>query len=115
MSDVKEQLSPLEQIARDELNGAFRSVFASPDGKRVLFWILEQCAIYQDAWSGENNATNYQLGRQASGRRLIEKLDEIDPRIYPQLLLDIADIKAMDRAAADKLSNNEGSDDDIDD
>lgn len=91
---------PEQEIAREELAKAFREIVALASGKRVLFWILENAAIYRDAFSGEDSATNYTLGLQASGRKLIAMLDELDPRLYPQLLLDIAELRAMDRAAA---------------
>ncbi len=97
--NLEEQLSPEQQSEREELARAFREVFELDSGKRVIFWILEQCAIYQDAFSGEDAVTNYRLGLQAAGRRLIEKLDDIEPRLYPKLLLAVADLKAMDRAA----------------
>jgi hypothetical protein len=48
------------------------------------------------------------LGQQAIGRRLIGVLDEIDPRTYPRLLLDMADLKAMERAA---MAQDEEDDD----
>ncbi|MER9628374.1 hypothetical protein [Mesorhizobium sp. M0296] len=98
--DLSEQLSPQEQSERDELAKAFRDVVATASGKRVLFWFMEQTSLYPDPFAGENtNATNYSLGLQAASRKLISKLDEIDPRLYPRLLLDVADLKAMDRAA----------------
>ncbi|SDL07596.1 hypothetical protein SAMN05428953_12660 [Mesorhizobium muleiense] len=98
--DLSEQLSPQEQSERNELVKAFREVAALAAGKRVLFWMLEQAAIYADPFAGENtNATNYTLGQQAVGRKLISKFDEIDPRLYPRLLLDIGELKAMDIAA----------------
>lgn len=82
-----------------DLLEAFKAVLATPQGKRVLFWVLEQAAIYRDAFSGDSAPTNYMLGQQAVGRRLIGVMDEIDPRTYPRLLLDIADLDAMQRAA----------------
>jgi hypothetical protein len=84
---------------RDDLRAAFAAVLSFPEGKRVLFWVLEQAAIYRDAYSGDDGATNYTLGQQSVGRKLIGMLDDIDPRTYPRLLLDIADMKAMERAA----------------
>lgn len=99
IGDLSEQLSPQEQSERDELARAFREVFAMASGKRVLFWLLEQCAIYRDAFAGDDAVTNYTLGQQVPGRKLIAMLDDLDPRLYPRLLLDIADLKAMDRAA----------------
>ena len=85
-----------------DMDKAFQDVFTTDAGKRVLFWMLEQSAIYSDAFGGEDNITNYTLGRQSIGRVLIGRLDVIDPRLYPQLLLDIANLKAMD-IAAEKL------------
>ena len=84
----------------DLTRDAFRAVLSTADGKRVLFWVLEQAGVYRDAFAGDDAATNYVLGQQAVGRKLIGMMDEIDPRTYPKLLLDIADLKAMELAAA---------------
>ena len=111
MSELVEQLSPLEAAERADEDNAFREVFNTAAGKRVLFWMLEQCAIYQDAFTGDDNATNYTLGRQSSGRKLIDKLDELDPRNYPALLLAVADDKAMKRAALERAAQQEDDDD----
>ena len=114
MSDLNEQLSPEQEIARAELAQAFHDVLATVAGKRVLYWVLEVCAIYRDAFAGDNNLTNYTLGRQAAGRELIAKLDEIDPRFYPSLLMAMAEIREMDRAAARATAEREkGNDDDL--
>lgn len=114
MSELEEQLSPEQEIARAELAKAFRDTMATVAGKRVLYWILEECAIYRDAFCGENNATNYTLGQQASGRKIIAKFDDVDPRLYPSLLMDMAQIREMDRAAAkataDNMENDDGDD-----
>jgi hypothetical protein len=112
VSELSEQLSPQQQSEREELARAFREVFALASGKRVLFWLLEQCAIYQDAYTGDNDATNYTLGRQSVGRKTIAMLDDLDPRFYPMLLLASADLKAMDRAAAEKRADKQEGDDD---
>lgn len=113
MADVLiDGLSPEQYVAQSELSAAFRAVLATPAGKRVLFWMLEQCAIYEDAFAGEaHSATDYTLGRQSAGRRLIGKLDELDPRIYPQLLIEVAEIRDMDRAAARALAEKAEPDD----
>lgn len=88
-------------VERDhqELRDAMAALLSVPQGQRVLFWVLEQAAVYRDAFSGDDAATNYLLGQQSVGRKMIELMDQIDPRTYPRLLLAIADLKAMDRAA----------------
>jgi hypothetical protein len=109
--ELSEQLSPIEAFEREELARAFHGILSDAAGKRVLFWVLEQCAIYADPFAGEStNATNYSLGLQAVGRKLISKFDEIDPRLYPRLLLDIAELKAMDRAAVARATEKEEED-----
>jgi len=98
--------------ARDRQNllDAFKAVLATPQGKRVLFWVLEQAAIYRDAFSGDDAATNYVLGQQSVGRKLIDLMDQIDPRTYPRLLLAIADLKAMQQAAEDMTKPEDDED-----
>lgn len=112
--DVQEGLTPAQAYERDTIERAFRAVLQTEQGKRVLFWMLERCAIYRDAFDMEASVTNYTLGRQAAGRDLIGMFDEIDPRIYPRLLLDIAEIKDVDQAAAEALTENKENDDDLD-
>ena len=92
----------------DELQQSIVALLSTEEGKRVVFWLLEMAGVYRDAFSGDAAATNYTLGQQSIGRRILTELNAIDPRIYPRLLLDIAEIKEMGRAAA----RNEEKDDD---
>lgn len=110
--DVTERRSFLQEVEREELQAAFRSIFARADGKRVIFWMLEQCAIYRDAYTGESNSTNYVLGMQAAGRLVIGKLDEIDPAFYPTLLLAMKEIRETDKAAAQSRAEQMEPEDD---
>lgn len=105
-------LTPQQEIERDELRRAYREVFETAAGKRVLFDVLEQCETYGLAFTGENNATNFRLGLQEAGKRVIGRLDETDQRLYPKLLLARADIRMMDRAAAEVASAQQGTEDD---
>ncbi len=109
MSDLTEQLSPLDAVERDETHKAFREVMATVAGKRAIYWMLQQCAIYRDPFCGENNATNYTIGSQRPGRMLIAMLDEVDPNLYPDLLKSIAIIRETDKAAAKALSKSENA------
>jgi len=112
MTMLTEHMTPQQAIERERTEKAFRTLLKGEDGRRVIFWMLERCGIYRDAYSGENNATNYALGGQAPGRRLIEQLDQIDPRLYPQLLLDMAEIRESDKAEAEARARNMENDDD---
>lgn len=112
MDELTEQLTPQAAAERADLDQAFREVFATASGKRVLFWVLEQCAIYRDPDCGEStHATSGIVGEQRVGRKLIAKLDELDARNYPVLLLAVAEDKAMKRAAQDLASQQKDDDD----
>ena len=113
MSDLSEQLSPIEEFERDELARSYRAIFQTAEGKRVLFDVLDMCGIYDAAFTGDNNATNFRLGLQEAGKRLIARLDSIDGRLYPQLLLSIADHKETNKAA-NAARQKEQEDNDID-
>lgn len=110
--DAPRGLPSLDGIQREKLHNSFRELLSTEAGRRVIYWVLEQCSIYRDAYTGDNAATNYTLGQQASGRRLISEIDAIDPRFYPQLLLDIAELRDRDRAAAETIDKPENDDDD---
>lgn len=105
-------MTTLETIERDKLHKSFSELLATEAGRRVIFWTLEQCAIYREAYTGDDAATNYTLGMQASGRKVIAEIDAINPRFYPQLLLDMAELRDRDRAAAEQADNPEDDDDD---
>lgn len=114
MADLDEHLTPGQAYERDELHNAFRALLKAAAGQRVIYWMLEQCAIYEDAFAGEStNATNFMLGRQNAGRRVIAKLDEIDALNYPRLLTAIAEIREVDRAAVKSLNEKKENDDDL--
>lgn len=111
MSD--DTLTPEQIRERDGINDAWREVLSTQAGQRVVFWWLEQCAIYQEAFAGDStNTTNYTLGLQSAGRKAIARMDAIDPRLYPKLLTDVAEIRVMDKAAAERATDNEREDDD---
>lgn len=95
----------------EKLNEAIKAVLATTDGQRLFYWLLSLCQIYSDPFTGDDAATNYQLGLQSVGRRLVAKLDQINPVLYPTLLLEQANIRLMDLAAKDKAETLENDDD----
>ena len=111
IDDLKEKPSSEQERNAELLADAFRQVLSLPSGKRVLFWVLEQCAIYSDGYTGDTNSTNYVLGQQAVGKRIVLELDTIDPLIYPNMLLDIAKLKNEEKILAQRGDEQEQEDD----
>ena len=96
-----------QSFEQQELDRALRAVLATADGKRVLFWMLAEAAVYADAFAASETAMAYQIGRQAVGRRLISKLNHLDPKLYPNLLLAMDEIRSADRIMAERLADKE--------
>lgn len=63
------------------------AVLQTPEGKRVLLWVLGQCGVYRTGFQGDDAQTNRRLGEINIGLRLIAKLAEVGPSEYPRLLL----------------------------
>lgn len=112
MSDVREALSAEQESDLAETDRAIREVFATQAGKRFMFWMLSECRVYGDGFMGDDAATNYTLGLQAAGKKLISKLESLDARYYPTLLMAMAEIREMDRAIARAAADNTGEDND---
>ena len=106
-------MTPIDESKAAELAKSYQNVFRSADGKLVLFDILELCGMYEAAFTGDNNVTNFRLGTQEAGKRVIDRLNQIDARFYPQLLLSIAELREMQKAASD-AANKGQEDHDID-
>jgi len=87
VTELTEQLSTREKINRLESRDDFDHLLRIPQGRRALLWILEQCGVYQAVFTGDDNVTNFNLGRRDIGLRLIAKLETVGPESYPTLLL----------------------------
>lgn len=104
------------RIETEELKLAVGRLMATADGKRFVFWLLSRSGLYAEALSpGRPDVTGYALGRQSMGRDVLAQLDAVDARLYPRLMLDMAELRELDRAAheaAEKARQPEDGDED---
>lgn len=109
---ILDEEDPHADLAESALNSSLRKLLGDADGRRVLFWILGEAGLYRDAFQGDNHAmTDYALGGQNIGRRIIGRMDALDARLYPKLLLDMADQIELDRRAAAAVAAARNEDD----
>jgi hypothetical protein len=66
---------------------AYKKILATKEGKTVLWDLLSYAEIYGDAFTG-NSTTFYKLGLQRFGKRVIERINALDPKAYAKLLLE---------------------------
>jgi len=93
MADLIEQLSRDQELKRDQVAIDLEAVLRFPQGRRTVLWFLELCGVSRTAYTGTEAATNFKLGEQNVGLRLISQLEQIGPTEYPQLLLEAAQRK----------------------
>jgi hypothetical protein len=83
-----------------DLLDAFRLMMETAEGKRVVFWLLGRAGLYANAFdAGSEAAERYRLGRQSLGLEILQKLDRVDARLYPRLLLERGEAKELERVA----------------
>lgn len=104
------------ELDRQALDSSIAAMMQTADFKRFLFWLLGRCGLYANAFQIEAATERYALGRQSIAHELLAKLDSIDCRLYPEMLLDMATIRELDRSAEDAKSRkaqqeNEDEDD----
>lgn len=92
------QLSPAQKVKRDQLLLDLEGLLGRPEGRRVVMWFLGLCKVYGVQFTGEDNATNFTLGKRDVGISVILKLNEVSPTAYPQLLLESARDKGEQKA-----------------
>lgn len=90
-----------ERAAREEaeIREAFRLMLDTAEGKSVVFWLLGRTGLYANAFETNEAMERYRLGRQSIGLEILGKLDLIDARLYPRLLLERGEDKELERAA----------------
>lgn len=92
----------VKRAAQEEadLIEAFRLLMEKAEGKRVVFWLLGRAGLYANAFdAGSEAAERYRLGRQSLGLEILQKLDRVDARLYPRLLLERGEARELERAA----------------
>lgn len=84
---VNDGLTRRQRRETQQMRSDMRAVLASPEGRRVLLWVLQCTNIYAGSYTGDND-TFYREGRRAVGLRIIAELNAVDPMAYVGLLND---------------------------
>ena len=76
-----------DEIEFELLKKHVKSVIDTQAGRAVIWNILAMCDIYSDSFTG--NSTSFHLeGKRSIGLEILGLLEEVDPTIYPNLLLE---------------------------
>jgi hypothetical protein len=69
-----------------------KTILATAGGRRVIWWILEECGVYRTSFTG-NSHTFFNEGKRQIGLMLIEKIFAADPTAYTNMRLEAAERK----------------------
>lgn len=64
-----------------------RDIMSDSRVQKLLINLLEFSNVNGDNFTGDNNLTNYNVGRASMGTYIIGMMEEVDPTIYPRMLL----------------------------
>lgn len=81
----REQREQLQQAKAAQDAQDFASMAASPEGRRWLRRLLEECRIYQSTFTGDALSSAFQEGRRSTGLWVLEQFNH-SPELYRQLL-----------------------------
>lgn len=94
-TNIRDSVLPTKMAKKDaernkKVEEAYKKILATEEGKTVLWDLLSYAEIYGDAFTG-NSTTFYKLGLQRVGKRVIERINALDPKAYAKLLLEYND------------------------
>ena len=94
-TNIRDSVLPTKTAKKDadrnkKVEEAYKKILATEEGKTVLWDLLSYAEIYGDAFTG-NSTTFYKLGSQRVGKRVIERINALDPKAYAKLLLEYND------------------------
>lgn len=94
-TNIKDGILPTKTAKKDvdrnkKVEEAYKKVLATEEGKTLIWDLLSYAEIYGDAFTG-NSTTFYKLGLQRVGKRIIERINALDPKAYAKLLLEYND------------------------
>lgn len=69
--------------------GDLAEIMRQPAGRRLMWWVLAQTHLFNQQFTG-NSHTFFALGERNLGLKLVQLMGEVDPTMFPRLLLENA-------------------------
>ena len=104
----QDEMMTEKQIA---LQSALRFALQNEEGSQLLWYFLELAGVFQTSFTG-NSETFFREGKRAVGLRLLNAIEEVDPKGFAKLQLKMADQHAewAELEAAKEEAKNEKTD-----
>ncbi len=106
--ELKDEYEPYQIPVREEdfdeteLGRALNAVMNTSEGRLVIWNILAKTGMHRDEFhGGERDA--FEKGRRSIGLFVVEFMQDVDPTMYPRMLLEVAK-KEKQRRVEEKLA-----------
>lgn len=86
--ELDEAQEKAARLAVEQLKGDARAVMASHEGRRFVWYLLEQFGIYRTSYSREALAMAYNEGRRSAGLQLMDIVSIYCPEQYVKMTTD---------------------------
>ena len=78
-----------EDFDETEVGRALNNVMCTAEGRLVIWTILSSTGMHRDEFhGGERDA--FEKGKRSIGLQLVSLMQDVDPTIYPRMLLEVA-------------------------
>ena len=96
-----------EELRQDLERDAFKTVLSTRAGRRFLWQLLGDCGLTKNPFTGDNNATNFNCGRQSVATDLLVKIDAYDPSAFTQMSREAKEEETYANRSTDDTSTHE--------
>lgn len=100
--DLAARKAALTALEREALLADARAVLRTPEGRRLLWWLLGEAGTYSTTYSpGDSHGTAFQEGRRNVGIALEVTLAQADPMAVVDMQREAVEAKRKARAVRD--------------
>jgi hypothetical protein len=84
--EKKEKRQFADRAASYRMKKAWTFVLSSPEGKMVMYELLEEAKVYSTPYSGEVHLTHVNIGKQDIGRHILNMIDIAKPSALLEMI-----------------------------
>lgn len=79
-----------EELRQERFRLDMQAVLATPEGRRVLWWFLGACGLFETSFTGDSR-TFFNEGKREIGHLLVKAMAQADPEALPTMMLEDID------------------------
>ncbi len=107
LAERQEKLTSFEVQDRTEIDSAVKSLLEHENGRKFLWWILEQGRIASNPFTNNALSTSFNCGEMNVAQKVLDRIIGVNPAGYAQMVQE----KANERERRDSHLDGRNEDD----